>query len=587
MSENVETEWLVVGAGSAGCVVASRLSEDPGTDVVLLEAGPDWRSADAPAEVRSMNFWRALDPATCGHLMWEGLSSRRTPVQAFSPHLRGRGMGGSSAINGMIAIRAMPDDYDRWAAAGCPGWSYDDVLPSLRRMEDDADFGDRPYHGDAGPIPVMRQPRERWGAVDGSLADAALALGYPWADDHNAPGSTGVSPFAINVRDMQRVSTNDGYIEPIRSRPNLRIIGDATVDRVLIEAGRARGVRVRIDGDWVDVHAERVVLCAGAIHSPSILLRSGIGPQGDVAVLPVGESLQDHPLALFWLTLRPDAWADIDDRQTNCIVRYSSGLDGGVENDMAFISQNLTQDTGHRRHRGARRRRPTGTWGIGRGGGGRGRGLLCVQLNHEQSRGSLRLASPDPDQPPVINSNLLHERSDRVRLRDGIHRALELLAQPAFAASVEHVAIDHEGRGVDALGDDAAIDDWLMRMVGDAAHICGTSRMGSVDDARSVVDPRGVSSASTACTSPMPPSSRRSRERTRTCRSSPPPNAWPNCFGLAPTTQPDHLIVPSIQVKDVPADVHSTLRRRAAAAGQSIARSILARLVQDALDANC
>jgi 5-(hydroxymethyl)furfural/furfural oxidase len=187
----VETEWLVVGAGSAGCVIAGRLSEDREREVLVLEAGPDCRAADAPSELRSLNFWRALDADACGHLMWEGLLPRRTARQQMRPHLRGGGTGGSSAINGMIAIRAMPDDDDRWAAGGCPGWSYVDMLPYLRRMEQDLDFGDRPHHGDAGPIPVMRQDPAAWGAVDLGLADAAAALGHPWADDHDAPGRAG------------------------------------------------------------------------------------------------------------------------------------------------------------------------------------------------------------------------------------------------------------------------------------------------------------------------------------------------------------------------------------------------------------
>ena len=156
----------------------------------------------------------------------------------------------------MMAIRAVPDDYDRWAASGCPGWSYADMLPYLRRMESDADFGDLPYHGADGPIPVQRLPREAWGPADNALAEAALGLGYPWCDDHNAPTATGVAPFGLNARDGARVTTNDAYLEPARDRPNLRVLGGATVDRVHVEAGRATGVRVRVGDDWIDVRAE-------------------------------------------------------------------------------------------------------------------------------------------------------------------------------------------------------------------------------------------------------------------------------------------------------------------------------------------
>lgn len=471
-------DTVIVGAGSTGAVLAARLSEDQSRSILLVEAGPDYRAAETPRQIQILN----PGPAILGmqQFQWPGLNAYRTDYQRPIIYWRGRGMGGSSAINGQIAIRPPLEDFDIWARAGCHGWSAKEVLPAFIKLEDDSAFGDQPYHGRGGPIPIYRAPREEWGAVDLALDEASSELGYGHCADHNAPSGTGASPYAINCRNGIRVSTNDAYLEGARERRNLTIVGNAMVDRVEFRGSRAVALHVRIGSDVCRIEAGEFILSAGAIHSPGILMRSGIGPASLLGALdipvcvdaPVGENLCDHPQLSVQLELKTSARAgSLDQRHTNCCVRYSSGLESSSANDMIFIAFNLLgASPEHLRY-----------------------GYIWASVYQSFSRGQLRITSRHPEAHPEIRFRMLSDSRDLVRMRDAIRRLVELARHPAFSAIADSV---HLGRAPDFSNGDmrsdhfaAPSDRWILEHCFDVQHAAGTCRMGATADPRSVIDP--------------------------------------------------------------------------------------------------
>jgi choline dehydrogenase len=350
-------------------------------------------------------------------------------------------------------------------------------------------------------MPVYRAPEALWGPVDRGLRDAALAAGYPWNPDLNARTGEGISCYPINIRDGRRISANEAFLEPARDRPNLEIIGGALVDRVLIKDGRATGVRVHLAGrGWVEIAARDVLVCAGAIHSPAILLRSGLGPANELRALgipvvrdmaEVGRNFMDHPTLRATLTLRAEHVSrDPHQRHTNCCVTYSSGLADGGRRDMIMIGFN---------HRA-----------LGEGGLPSGTGAVGAAVFNAFSRGEVRLASADPVIDPVVEENMLDDPRDVLRLRDAVRRLAVLVAQPALAGIAETIRFHDTELSLDAVATlpEDALDALMLDQAADAQHAAGSCRMTAYEEPRGVVDPdlrvKGIAGLRVADASIMP-----------------------------------------------------------------------------------
>ncbi len=515
---------VIVGGGPAGCVLASRLSECPDKRILLIEAGPDQKPGEEHPDL--------LDPyaptgSSNGAFHWPGLVATTDPEgDDGQPPRRGHytqgfGIGGGSNINGMGVDRGLPQDYELWESMGADGWGWDAVLPYFRKSERDLDFAGgnaAVLHGDDGPMPVRRIARTDWAPFAKAVGTALERRGLPFLEDYTGDFRDGFGAAPTNGMPDRRVSAAAAYLTAaVRARPNLTILPRALADRLTFDGQRADGVIVRVDGAERRVRGHEVIVTAGAIQSPALLMRSGIGPAAALGELGiesvrdvpgVGRNLLNHPVVTIPTWLRPAARQPAANKSfLQNWARYSSGLPGCGAGDMHLMIFNKC------------------AWHAV----GDQVGAAAITVLEAHSAGQVSLTSRDPAVSPHVDSNLLADKRDEDRMIAGTRFVLELFAQrdiaalrgpaflrndrivaglakqtPANARKATLIARLLEWRplrrlmlGSSAIGiaqllrDEQALRAFVMKLAHAQYHVCGTCRMGGADDPDAVVDGAG------------------------------------------------------------------------------------------------
>jgi choline dehydrogenase-like flavoprotein len=495
-------DYVIVGAGSAGCVLANRLSEDPSVSVLLVEAGGKDRSPNIKIPAAFANqFHTKLD--------WDFVTEPEPHVDGRQLYIpRGKGLGGSSSMNAMLYVRGRPLDYDGWAAQGAPGWGYADVLPYFKKSECNV-RGASEFHGASGPLRVDEQRSPR--PIDRSFLEACAAIGIPWIADYNGPEQDGAAMFQVTQRNGRRWSTADAFLRPVVRRPNLTVRTNTAILGVELDRGRAIGVRVRRGRGAQVIRTEReVILCAGAIGSPQLLLVSGIGPADELervgvrvqhGLCGVGRNLQDHPfVTIIWEVSdqRTLYRADKPKAMAEWILRRTGPLSSSVAEVVAFVrTRGGLPAADIQFHMGAAYYDDHGQEEYD------GHCIVIAPvLVSPKARGRLWLRTADPTDKPRIITNTLEPDDDVASLLAGMRLAREIANQSPLKETI--VKELKPGRGVTD-DEDLAAD--LRRRLMLIYHPVGTCRMSETDE-NAVVDSRlrvhGVEGLRVADASIMP-----------------------------------------------------------------------------------